>query len=332
MPTTPDRDVSRRLALKTIATLGSAAALGTGAGLAARYLWNRRPPEIAPMADNSPLPTVTPEQIRSAVEAFTWEDVHNADQLHSFVDILAASYTQLTDTNRVTPAELRATTLAKNREEYIRAVRWVEPEYGPADFQWGYAHYQSRRTFIDLSTLQKDGLPAGVALLNAVWHEWGHLDVAERTTGSYIGNPEHFLITRDPSNPNQIIREPYLRYRGVQIYSQHTTSLTRCEEVVNETINERRMHEQLGLPEIFVPSAYYPNGVSFFMPFTQTIGLSVDDLYRLHATSDVEGLATYIGERIVSEEGNDPLWNGFILLNRIDLQQWEELGRVRVRE
>lgn len=243
----------------------------------------------------------TEKSLKKKVLSFAWKDAEDKEKLRAFVEQLADGYLQTTQTRRLTKEDLigeNRITFYQTKDAFTQGVRVVAPNYQPTETQWGYTHYSSKRVFIDLESIKKQALTqnadAGLALINALWHEWGHLDVVERTEGELINNPSKAYL----NSPNSKKREPYSRYRGGAVYTETYYGFLRFEEALNETITVRRMIEQVGLEKVVSGRDYYENGVDFFPRLTYAIGISLEDLYQMHATSDFEGLAKRIGEKL----------------------------------
>lgn len=255
----------------------------------------------------------TPERtdktsFKEKVKSFTWEQAASRAELEKFIETLADEYLELTKTNRVKKEDLISKAKLNfypNREEFIRAIREIAPEFSPTLQQFGFTHYESKRIFIDLGMLKQSSMEqgklggigpektAGLALLDALWHEWGHLDVTERTHGNFINNPELYFYS-----PKTNRNEQFKRYRGAAVFTDTYFGFLRFEEVLNETITVRRMIQQVGLEEIISAGDYYQNGIDFFPLFTSAVGISLDTLYQMHATSDFEGLTILIGQHL----------------------------------
>lgn len=239
--------------------------------------------------------------LKERVLAFTWNEAQDPEKLNQFINILADSYLQLTKTPRLTKNDLMGegkTTFYNNPVEFKSAVQKTEPRFQSSLDQWGYTHYASKKVFMDLGSLKSQGIQnnthAGLKLIGALWHEWGHLDVTERTQGELLNNVSRSYFLSPTSNRN----EPYRKYRGVEVYTDTYFGFARLEEVVNETITVLRLIEQVGLEEVASAGVYYRTGVDFFPGLTKNVGISLEELYNYHATSDFEGLAKRIGARL----------------------------------
>jgi flagellin-like hook-associated protein FlgL len=256
----------------------------------------------------------TEKSLKEKILSLTWQDVEDKEKLQVFTETLANAYLQLTNTSRLNKEDLLGkdkTNFYKGRESFLAAIKTVSPSFELSSSQWGYAHYETRRVFIDLDSLRKQSSTqtnkAGLALLDALWHEWGHLDIVERTSGELINNSSKAYL----NSPNSKTSEPYSRYRGGAVYTQTYYGFLRFEEILNEAINVRRMIEQVGLGDIVSAGDYYKDGINFFPKLTSVIGISLNNLYQMHATSDFEGLAKRIGGKL---PGNaDPLIKGIVL-------------------
>lgn len=236
---------------------------------------------------------------KEKVLRFKWLDAEKNSALESFTQLTAEEYLRLTQSPRFSKQKLidsKQTQFFKDRRSYLAAVRQMFPGYN-SDSQWGYTHFATGLVFIDLETLRSQssaqGGEAGLALLDALWHEWGHLDIEERGQGKFINNPADYFYS-----PVSGKKEVFLRYRGGEIFTATYYGFLRFEEVWNETITVRRMLEQVGLAEVISAADYYQSGVNFFPQLTMATGISLDNLYNLHVTSDFEGLAQRIGDKL----------------------------------
>ena len=81
----------------------------------------------------------------------------------------------------------------------------------------------------------------GYALLSILWHEWGHLDVKQRTEGQLINNPKYVLANEKGQD------EQWKGYNGGKVLSDTRYDFGNFDEAWNEAITYRRMTEDLGL-------------------------------------------------------------------------------------
>lgn len=257
--------------------------------------------------------------LKEKVLAFTWKDAEDKEKLQKFVETLALEYLKLTKTPRLQKDDLVGqgrTNFYQNRSAFADAVRTVQSDFNATQNQWGYTHYSTGKVFIDFESLKKQaiaqGAEAGQAFLDALWHEWGHLDVEPRKEGKYINNPKALLLAPSPNLPNEIIRS----YRGGEMKSDNYTDYQRFDEVWNETITIRRMIEQVGLDAVVGAGDYNENGIDFFPKFTFSANISLDALYEMHAASDFEGFANIVGEKLPGAD--DPFLKGERLFNAIN--------------
>lgn len=272
----------------------------------------------------------TEKSLKEKILSFTWQDFEDEEKLQTFTETLADSYLQLTKTTRINKEDLLGkdkTNFYKGKESFLAAIKTVSPNKELSTNQWGYADFESKRVFIDLDNLKKHSIKqtnkAGLVLLDALWHEWGHLDVTERTSGELINDTSKAYF----NSPNSGTSEPLLKYRGGAAYTQTYYGFLWFEEVLNETITVRRMFEQVGLEEIGSVGDYYENGTDFFPKLTSAIGISLEDLYQMHATSDFEGLAKRIGEKLPGDI--DALTKGkllFIGIHDSDSEKIQQTG------
>lgn len=258
--------------------------------------------------------THTPERptsFKESIKQFTWEDTKNPEKLNKLVNMIADQYLVLTQTPRLAKENLinpKITNIASTTEQYLTAIRAVESAYRPNPEVWGYAHYSSKKVFIDLETLKKltdqesskstIKPSAGEALLGALFHEWGRQDIVESNHGQLIQNPN--IVFLSPSS-NQ--REMWQRYRGAEVYTATFFGYSRFESVINQTIILRRIQEQLGFEYALAAGHYFPNGTDVTLDLTLRTGISIEELYQKHATSDFEGIITLLGSKL---PGNQP--------------------------
>lgn len=97
-----------------------------------------------------------------------------------FAQQMAKEYVSLTETTKFTEADLaqpQKMTVAHGTPQFLVAIRQVESNFQSCLDQWGYTHFSSGRVFIDLEALrdraQLKTTQAGLALIDAFWHEWG---------------------------------------------------------------------------------------------------------------------------------------------------------------
>lgn len=248
-----------------------------------------------------------PRSFKERVLSFRWEQA-KGKELEDFTNDLADEYLRLTKTVRSTKTDLTGvgrTNYFSSRDIMVKAIRELIPDFTPTSTQWGYTEFKTRKVFIDLDTLRRQTAvqarnnnldpeqTAGMALLDALWHEWGHVDVTERGQGELINNPQYFF--RSPVSGKD---EQFRRYRGAEVFTDTYYGLLRFEEVLNETITVRRMVEQAGLETVFSSADYYPNGVDFFPLFSSATGIKLAELYQLHASSDFEGIVKLVGSKL----------------------------------
>lgn len=231
------------------------------------------------------------KSLKDSVLSFTFQDTENKGKLSDFVENLANSYVELTQTPRLKKAELKDKTII-----YSNSQDYSKNSSGPSqEHNWGLSYFKEKVVHLNLEELKKQGrqyrLEAGVVLLDALWHEWGHLDVTESGSGSLINKPDLAYFNSPVSKTN----EPYKYYRGGRVYTDTWVGFLRWDEVLNETIIMRRMQEQVGLSGGFTAGDYVPVGTDFFPDFTVSVGINLNRLYELYATSDWEGLAKIVG-------------------------------------
>lgn len=299
-----------------------------GAGVMASFLaaCGIKPSEQNPQTPSQPskVPsskeTPKTESFKDRVLKFTWEQSKDPEQLKKFQEYAADEYLKLTQSNRVTREDLTGAnvTYYRNTANYVQAVKAIEPTYEHSSTHWGRTHYESKKVFIDLSSLESQAKPqggsAGMALLGAFWHEWGHLDVTPSTQSELINNQNYFI-----SSPDQT----YQSIRGAEVTTAKRSGFIRFNEVLLETITIRRIIEQAKLDAVISARDYYPNGVDFFAKYTQVAGISLNELYNLYATSNLSELWRRLGNKlpdftIQNQKITDPLLKGNLLASGIN--------------
>lgn len=271
------------------------------------------------------IPGERPLSLNDRILSFTWTDVENPKRLRQFADILADKYLELTRSSKVVKSDLVGSNFLSfhnSNEDYLRTIRAVEPDFRSSSDEWGFTHYPSKKVFINLFSLKSQVTEqarinrvdphrfAGLAILSALWHEWGHRDVGPRTQGQLLNNPQIFFHS-PISGSNEQIRS----YRGGMALTDTYWGFITFDEVWNETINIRRMQESLGLQTRISAGHYYRNGTDFFPDLTRAMNIPLDTIYELHSNSDFEGFAILIGERLPGN-GN-PLTKGLALFRAI---------------
>lgn len=308
----PD-DPSRRSFLKKFA-LGALAAVGFGV---AGKLGLDKITEITALQESEA------KTLKEKILVFDWESAQNPEKLRVFTEALADAYFKIAPSTRMTKTDLVGpdkTNFYKSKEDFVRAVKSVSPKQaleGHGIDVFGYAHYPTKQVFIDLAYIRRR-LPSdpslnqktGLLLANTLFHEWGHLDLEERT----IDNPKMSL---DLSNGQKI---EFKRYHGGMVV-QDGTDVDRLfgkfDEVWNETLAVRRVYEALGRDsrvEQEYANIYYLNGLDIFLPFTADVPF--ETLYEMHATSDFEGFAKLIGRKLPGDQTE--LMKGMDLILAID--------------
>ncbi|GEM_PF-3151801 len=299
----PD-DPSRRKFLKL--ALGTAAAVGLGV--------------VAPSLFKEP----ETKTFKEKVSTFNLDMAEDPEKLRAFTEVLADVYLELTPSTRITKADLVGpdkTNFYKARKDFVQAVKNVSPKRDTQEEHWGYAHYPTKQVFIDLSYIRRNlridpslKNRTGLLLANTLFHEWGHLDLEERTEVGFINNPRMSIELSD----GQIIE--FKRYHGGSVVQDGTDVnplFWRFDEVWNETLAVRRVYEAVGRDntvDLEYAPIYYPNGLDVFFPFTFDIPLRT--LYEMHATSDFEGFAELIGRKLPRDQTE--LMRGMNLILAID--------------
>lgn len=261
--------------------------------------------------------------LKEKVLSFTWKDADNPEKLKKFVEDMAEGYLQITQSPRLQKSDLiEKITFYTKKSDFIAAVQEANPNRHVKDGN-GYADYNTKRTFINGELIKKQSQSseenAGIDLLGAIWHEWGHLDIESRNQGEWINNAGTAYFY----SPNSRKNEPYRKYRGGEVFTDTYYGFSRFEEAWNETVIAKMMGEEVGLKTISVGKDYYPLAVDILLPLTKNIPFKT--LYNMHATSDFEGFAKFVGQML---PGNDtPLIKGKSLFIGIHNGNIEEIRR-----
>lgn len=304
--------ISRKLFLRRAVAAGSIAAVSAIPVVGSLLRAGNFEPQAAPRIENQP------KSFKDRVLSFSWDQAEGS-KLGVFVDDLASEYLRLTRTDLVDKTDLIVSiTYFARSQEMVTAIKSLNPSYPVRDTLYAYANQSSRKIFISLSTLreqvsnaarqqnQDPNKTAGLALLDAFWHEFGHLDTKERTEGELLNNPKYYFFS-----PRSQLDEVFRKYIGMQVLTDTYFGFLWFDEVVNETVTVRRMLEQVGLSGIVSAADYYPNGVDFFPQFTSVAGIDLNTLYQIHATSDFEGLLKLMGSKLPG--GQTPMEKGMNL-------------------
>lgn len=270
---------SRRTLLKRLAAAAGVVGVGGTAIAVAR--------SVEPQREKS---------LKEKVLSFTWKDAENKDKLHALTESLADGYLQLTQTNRLTKQDLthkENIIFHRSEEEFLTAIRNIDAKYA-VKRQRGYADYKNKRIYVSLEELRRSSNNAGLLLVDLLWHEWGHLDIQRRTTGEYINNPQALLVPFPGAKP-----EVVKGYHGGVMYSESHEDFQRFEETWIEAVTIKMMREGLGLQDIEASKDYYENGADILLALTKS--LSYKSFYEMHATSNFEGFAKFVGEQLPGE-------------------------------
>jgi hypothetical protein len=316
---------TRREVLKKTATgvlvLGAGGLVGCGSEKP-----SEKSQDSTSIADQQEKPQdFNPDTFKKQVSEFSWHDVEDPDRLSVFSSSVADAYIHYTNSPRLTKDSLVGDQLrfARSRDEFIEKVRENNPNYVPTETQWGYTDFSSGNVTIDLDSLGKQALEqngdAGISLVNALWHEWGHKDIEIREQGELLHNPSISYFSEESGR-----NEPWEYYRGGAVYTETYSGMLHFEEVLNETLTVLRMVKDLGLEQVISGRDYYYNGVDFFPKVVELAGITNEELYAYHSTSDLEGLARRIGS--VLPVSGDPLIKGINLFTGIHLSDTDIIG------
>lgn len=268
------------------------AGLGTAAGVLAACNSAPKPTEQKPLS------------LKDEILGFTWNDFDNPEKRSKFVDDLAKEYLTITKSILLNQKDMKENvTFYSTTSEYIAAVQSLDPESTPDNTDWGYTNFKSGKVLINIESIKKQSTQAGgaqpvagLALLDGLWHEWGHLDTVKNSEGSLLNKPEFQLQRPDG------VKEDFRYYRGGEVFTDNYYGFAWFNEVLLETITVRRILDHFGFESLISAGDYYENGVDVFSQVTQFAGISTDELYRFYSTSDFEGLLRKLGKVLPEKE------------------------------
>ncbi len=268
------------------------AGLGTAAGVLAACNSSPKPPEQKPLS------------LKDEILGFTWNDFDNPEKRSKFIGDLATEYLTITKSTLLNQKDMSENvTFYATTDEYITAVQSLDPDRKPDTTDWGYTNFKSGRVLINIESIKRQSTQAGgaqqvagLALLDALWHEWGHLDTVKNSQGSLL-NKQDFQLQRPDG-----VKEELRYFRGGEAYTDNYYGFAWFNEVLLETITIRRIIEHFGFESIISAGDYYENGVDVFSQVTQFAGISTDELYRFYSTSDFEGLLRKLGKALPEKD------------------------------
>lgn len=241
-----------------------------------------------------------PENFRRKVMEFTWADAQDPLKRDDFTKFLADKYVEGNPATDLSPEALvdpDKLLFLPDRDEYVAK----KAEFGIKEvpsFALEYGHYikEGGYILIDWGTLsltrKLQKFEAGISLLHALDHEWGHKDREERTEGEWINDLAHTISKEDGS------QDPWAGYFGGQVFSAaNYWAYGKFEEVWNESTTRRRIQEQVGIQRI-PPSAYQASGTDFLIPFERALKIPLEVSKNMHRGSDREGYAKLIADRL----------------------------------
>ncbi len=298
------------------------ALLGTGAAAATGYL-----------VFKNNLEGNTDKTFKEQILNFSWTDAQNPDKLTTLSDSIIKQYLILSESTRLNFDSMKVPgriTFYQTTDQYIQSIKQVAPGNHSPD-EWGYTDYQTGKIFIDLSRLKEQSLKespdieAGRAILEAEFHELIHLDVSGKKQGILINNPQAYFYS-PVSGKNEMIES----FRGGVAYTKTYYGYVGFDEVWTDTISQRFMIDKVGLNKIIGAGDYYRNGTDLFVPFTYAAGIPLSAIYQMHATSDFEGFAVIVGEKL---PGNiPPLEKGIGLFTAIHQRNLDMINKTGIQE
>lgn len=240
---------------------------------------------------------------------FKWENIGSVADLEGFKRSAINEYINLTGSVNLTPEQLLESGRVKfypSTRDFQAAIRQKKPGYTGGDV--GYTDYDNTLVFFDIEGIKAEAwrLPGndGLHLARLMFHELGHLDVALKSTGFQINNPNYYF-----RNPQIGVDEPYFVYRGFQVFTRSSYyGFNLVEEAALDTLAHRLLTERSGIPPERVDaftkdSKYYRNGVDLLLPFSRKF-IDLDTLYSLHASSDFDGIVELVGSKLPGEASN----------------------------
>ncbi|MBI3955248.1 twin-arginine translocation signal domain-containing protein [Candidatus Gottesmanbacteria bacterium] len=268
------------------------AGLGTAAGVLAACNSSPKPPEQKPLS------------LKDEILGFTWNDFDNPEKRSKFIDDLAKEYLTITKSTLLSKKEMQENvTFCATTSEYITAVQRLDPERTPDTTDWGYTNFKTGKVLINIESIKRQSTQAGgptqvagLALLDGLWHEWGHLDTVKNSQGTLL-NKQEFQLQRPDG-----VKEDFGSYRGGEVFTDNYYGFAWFNEVLLETITIRRIIDHFGFESIISAGDYYENGVDVFSQVTQFAGISTDELYRFYSTSDFEGLLRKLGKALPEKD------------------------------
>lgn len=294
-------DLSRREFLGRLGLgLGAMGVAGVGGW---RILENRRD-EDKPFLDR--------------VAGFHWRDINSPEDLTTIIKSGVREYLRVTNSPNLTESALLEpgkinfynTTL-----EFQEAIKKLKPYEVRTT---AYADYNYSKLFFNIERLKTEARRRpesdGAHLTRLLFHELGHIDISSRSNGEQMNNPEYYF-----KNPWLGINEPYAFYRGFQVYTPSKFyGFDQFEEAVLDTLAHRLLVERVGLSEWEVypytwGSMYYQSGGDIFLQFSRKY-IPLETLYRLHTTSDFDGIVDLAGSKLLKPENLTPRQRGRELL------------------
>ncbi len=246
------------------------------------------------------------EPVKQRILAFSLEDFQNKERRDEFISELADTYVKLSGSERLTSEQMTSPDhliLAPTHDDFVADYEARNPEQELPSYAitTAFTDTPNRRVTLNMEILQtmieQRGDHPGIALASTLFHEWGHAETTDRTEGELLENPDNAYA--GTFNGQQIL---WKTYRGASVRSGNLHMLGRFNEVVTESITTMRMRDQLGLEPI--PSSYNEGGTDLFLPLIDKLGISLNELYELYSTSDLEGLATLIGKALPGEQSD----------------------------
>lgn len=281
---------------------------------------------------------VNPEELAERILAVTWEDIDNPRTHRHLAEMGADTYRLLTASTIRKDRLVSHAHFYRRRDEFTRVVqaRW------PLGYSRGVSDSEVAITVIkrgahnfghvsmDLSKMREQKLSKvqhpGLALVEQLTHEHGHVDIEDRFVGQYINS------NNNPFSNSTVLMDDsvWIRYFGGTLFTARWDHLIHSDEIWLQTATHRLFQEgQLApfLPKdeldlILNDSMYYRNGVELLRPLTIAADLNAQQVFQMRRVSDLERFARAIGGVLPPGDGynmpRDSLYEGFQILRALD--------------
>ena len=268
------------------------------------------------------------EEVRHAIESFTWKDFEDDKRLNKFIGKLAQGYIDSTEISFHTKKELKNyTQFFRSSADLREESKKISPEFPAPESLVGITYELTKDGYIDKTHylvnleeidnfLDRNTDEPGYFLADELYKAWMLEDtILNFTEGELIENPD-FKI--EELNENEVIG-----YFGGSILAENENySLNWFNENLAHAISSRFLEEKVGLDSHDlskgygkVISEYTPQEKNVLVNISIMEGVSVDELYEYYSVSNAEEIYKMIGRHMMYVEvENDEL-------NRFDFDQ-----------